>query len=90
MTIKVCGTCGTDKIHRNAFIEWCLVNQTWVIDEFKEDGDWCQDCESTTEILDNDEMLTNVINERENDDLTPERAAELDELYLILQLNNGQ
>jgi len=86
MSIKVCDICAGSNVWAEANAKWDSEKNEWVLknvflDEFPT---YCDDCCGQIDILDADEMLVNVINERENDDLSVERAEELDELYLRL------
>ena len=48
---KVCGTCGSTDVLRDAFVEWDEVEQAWVIQNTF-DAAYCETCEGETDIED--------------------------------------
>jgi hypothetical protein len=51
--VKVCKTCGSDRVFVDANAEWDYANQMWVLGDFCDERQaWCLDCDGTTSIVD--------------------------------------
>jgi uncharacterized OB-fold protein len=52
MIDKVCDKCGSDQVRLLAWMEWDVEQQRWRIsmDGTEEDRVWCKECESETQI----------------------------------------
>lgn len=58
MTItKVCETCGSENVRRDAWAEWSVENQAWELGEVYQQG-FCQDCQGDTTLVDREVELT--------------------------------
>jgi hypothetical protein len=48
---KVCGTCGSENVLRDAFAEWDFAAQEWTLQNVFDDA-VCEDCDGETDIED--------------------------------------
>ena len=48
---KVCKSCGSENVKKDAWASWNTETQRYELDEFFDENDFCVDCDSSTTII---------------------------------------